>query len=157
MTYTYYSSTKKLVALGLVFVLMAGILINLALYGNRLVPPEMHEDMLRLTAVYLPFLLALGTVGTYLYLLVSQLNRKLDVGSLGVSLISGAKTITVGWAAMVVNRTASTNMFASSLISDGKNHIRLQRFFWPDHDDVLNRIERTIKHNRNAKTLKVDA
>lgn len=156
MTYTYFNSAKKLVALGFVFALMAGMMVKLGLYGNRLVPPEMHEDLMRVVVVFFPFTLCAVTVGTYLYLLVSQLGRKLEVGSLGVTLVSGAKSTTVGWAAMVVHRAGSGNLFASSLVSDGKHHIRIQRFFWPDHDDILNRIERTIKHNRSAKTLKVD-
>ncbi len=156
MTYTYQNSAKKLVALGFVFVLMAGFLIKLGLDGNRLVPPEMNEPIMRFTCVFFPFALVGVTVISYLYLLVSQLNRRLEVGSLGVTLVSGAKSVTVGWAAMVVGRTQSTTMLASSLISDGKHQIRLQRFFWPDHDDILNRIERTIKHNRTAKTVKVE-
>lgn len=155
MTYTYHSSAKKMVALSFVFILVAGMLVKLGLYGNHVVPSAMNELMLRLTAVYLPFLLVGLTIGGYLYLLVSHLGRRLEVGSLGVTLVSGAKSITVGWASMIVHR-ASAGALSSSLISDGRHHIRLQSFFWPDHDDILNRIERTLKHNRSAKTVKVE-
>lgn len=155
MTYTYHSSSKKLGALALVFLPMAGFLVKIGLEGNRIVPPQMKEDLMRFVVVFCPFILASVLLGMYVYMLATQAGRRLDIGSIGVTLTSGNKSVTVGWASMVVSRAQTANLTSSSLISDGENSIRIQRFFWPDHDDILNRLERTVKHNRTAKTVKM--
>ncbi len=155
MTYTYHSSSKKLGALALVFLPMAGFLVKIGLEGNRIVPPQMKEDLMRFVVVYCPFILATVLLGMYLFMLATQAGRRLDIGSIGVTLTAGNKSTTVGWASMVVNRAQTGNMTSSSLISDGQSSIRIQRFFWPEHDDILNRLERTVKHNRTAKTVKM--
>lgn len=155
MTYTFHSSSKKLGALALVFLPMAGFLIKVGIEGNRIVPPQMREDLMRFVVVFCPMILAGILLCMYIYLLATQAGRRLDIGSIGVTLTAGNKSTTVGWASMVVHRSQSSNMMSSSLISDGQNSFRIQRFFWPDHDDILNRIERTVKHNRGGKTVKM--
>ncbi|MEW6277520.1 MAG: hypothetical protein AB1758_02775 [Candidatus Eremiobacterota bacterium] len=155
MTVQYHSSLSKLAVLGVVLLLMAGVMAYVGMYFNVRVPVEMREPGLRLLAVYIPFALSVAIVLMLIGLAVSYASLNIEVGSIGVTLNKRGNCTTVGWATMVVHRPANANLFSSALISDGERHIRVQRFFWPEFEAMLDRIERTIKQSRGAKTLKM--
>lgn len=129
-------------------------LIGMGRFGLMAFPAETGDPFRFLTG-YLPILVSVICFGGLLITFARNARRRIGVSPKYFLYLEGkGQPIHIRWEDVLYSgpRPDQRNLFPSALVSDGKNFIRFEKFFFTDFEEICEIIQ-TAKDNLNRNEI----
>lgn len=153
----YKSSPQALVAVLAGGGSIAAILFSVSSWGNRVVPVEMNEPVLRLLAYVAPLVVAIILVLLVLYLAYAGSGKEVRLTSEGLNYSHHGRVTVIPWDLMVLIKPSlnSSNPLLSAMVSDGRRFVRLERVLYPDFESMVAAIDEKRRARQGGKKARL--
>jgi len=153
----YKSSPQALVAVLAGGGSIAAILFNVSRWGNRVVPAEMNEPILRMLAYVAPLVVACALVLLVLYLGYAGSGKQVRLSGEGLNYSHHGRVTVIPWDLMVLIKPPanSSNFLGSAMVSDGRRFVRLEKVLYPEFDSMLAAIDEKRRARQGSKKARL--
>lgn len=138
----YSSSPRLLFWLGALGAVTVVALLFVASWGNRVVPPEMGDFVLRSLAVYFPVLFAIGLGSLVSLAFRAFYGKEIRLTELGLCYSSRLKSGIIEWELLSLSKPRRSSATEVARVTDGVSRTTIERLLFPDYDPMVREIER---------------